>query len=56
MLAWRAGRASCSAGSASWHGISNRNRVRLQLDSIGTGYVGGLRLKGNDKGSVPNRC
>ncbi|WP_435193029.1 hypothetical protein [Streptomyces sp. NRRL F-5630] len=54
MLAWRAGRASCSAGSASWHGISNRNRVPLPLGSIGTGYVGGLCLKGNDERNVPN--
>ncbi|MEC4020356.1 SH3 domain-containing protein [Streptomyces sp. H27-D2] len=38
------------------HGISNRNWVRLKLNSGGTGYVSAIYLKGNDKGNVPNHC
>ncbi|NEB76492.1 SH3 domain-containing protein [Streptomyces sp. SID14478] len=38
------------------HGISNRNWVRLKLNSGGTGYVSAVYLKGNDKGNVPNHC
>ncbi|MEV0844313.1 SH3 domain-containing protein [Streptomyces sp. NPDC049954] len=37
-------------------GISNRNWVRLQLNSGGIGYVSAIYLKGNDKGNVPNHC
>ncbi|MGW3497343.1 SH3 domain-containing protein [Streptomyces sp. NPDC001020] len=37
-------------------GISNRNWVRLKLNSGGTGYVSAVYLKGNDKGNVPNHC
>ncbi|MZD06374.1 SH3 domain-containing protein [Streptomyces sp. SID5785] len=38
------------------HGISNRNWVRLKLNSGGIGYVSAIYLKGNDKGNVPNHC
>ncbi|WP_037868664.1 SH3 domain-containing protein [Streptomyces sp. SPB074] len=38
------------------HGISNRNWVRLQLNSGGIGYVSAVYLKGDDKGNVPNHC
>ncbi|MFE2373802.1 SH3 domain-containing protein [Streptomyces sp. NPDC059398] len=37
-------------------GISNRNWVRLKLNSGGVGYVSAIYLKGNDKGNVPNHC
>ncbi|RII09411.1 hypothetical protein DSC45_31535 [Streptomyces sp. YIM 130001] len=37
-------------------GISNRNWVRLKLNSGGIGYVSAIYLKGNDKGNVPNHC
>ncbi|MEU2961134.1 SH3 domain-containing protein [Streptomyces albidoflavus] len=37
-------------------GISNRNWVRLQLNSGGIGYVSAVYLKGNDRGNVPNHC
>ncbi|MCX3061206.1 SH3 domain-containing protein [Streptomyces beihaiensis] len=37
-------------------GITNRNWVRLKLNSGGIGYVSAIYLKGNDKGNVPNHC
>lgn len=37
-------------------GISNRNWVRLKLNSGGVGYVSAIYLKGDDKGNVPNHC
>jgi hypothetical protein len=38
------------------HGISNRNWVKLRLNSGGEGYVNALYLKGNTTGNVPNHC
>lgn len=37
-------------------GISNRNWVKLRLNSGGEGFVSAIFLKGNDKGNVPNHC
>ncbi|WP_436739817.1 hypothetical protein [Streptomyces sp. BBFR102] len=36
--------------------LSNRNWVRLQLNSGGIGYVSAICLKGDDKGNVPSHC
>lgn len=38
------------------HGISNRNWVKLRLNSGGEGWVSAVYLKGDDKGNVPNHC
>lgn len=38
------------------HGVSNRNWVRLRLNSGGTGWVSAVYLKGNETGNVPNHC
>lgn len=38
------------------HGISNRNWVKLRLNSGGEGYVSAIYLKGNATGNVPNHC
>lgn len=38
------------------HGISNRNWVKLKLNSGGTGWVSAVYLKGNDKGNVSKHC
>ncbi len=38
------------------HGITNRNWVKLRLNSGGEGFVNALYLKGNTTGNVPNHC